>query len=60
VQEAIEGGVEATIEAIKQGVFAGRKVCIAGNGLEAGGAQGCIDALEQLQEDEADGISPGA
>ena len=60
MQEPIEGGVEATVEAIKQGVFAGRKVCIAGNGVEAGGAQGCVDAFEQLQEDEADGISAGA
>ena len=36
----------------------GRKVSISGNGVEAGGAQGWVDALEQLQEDEADGIEP--
>ena len=37
-----------------------RKARIARNGVESGGAQGCVDALEKLQEDEADGISLGA
>ena len=48
VQEPIEGGVEAAVEAVKQGVFVWRKACVARNGVEAGGAQGGINTLEEL------------
>ena len=56
-EELIEGSVESAVETVKLGLFARREACVAGNGIEAGGAQGGVDALEELQEDEADGIS---
>ena len=48
VEEAIKGGVQAAVEAIKARVFAWREACVAGDGIEAGGAQGGVDPLEEL------------
>src|SRR5580704_9429711 len=39
--------------------LAWREGCVAGDRAQASGSQGSIDALEELQEDQADGISLG-
>src|SRR5260370_20488530 len=44
---------------MEQRVLAWREGCVTGDRAQASGSQGSIDALEELQEDQADGISLG-
>src|SRR5260370_16382552 len=58
-KKPIKGSVEALVEAIEQRVLAWREGCVTGDRAQGSGSQGSIDALEELQEDQADGISLG-